>query len=176
MTGQPFDGYAKYAVNADLLDNPTSAMDTNYPLTLVSYKQGWHSMARTICNPWLVSIQCENFVEISRADADPLGISTGDNVIVKSSSHMEGSVGRAFVTETIRPGVIAVAHSFGHWEMSSRSHKLNGVNSDFDSTRGAGIASCPIMRTDPIKNNVALQDKVGGSVSFFGTRVQVTKI
>jgi len=60
--------------------------------------------------------------------------------------------------------------------MSSKAYKVDGVNSDFDGTRAAGIASSPIMRTYPVKSNVTIQDKIGGSASFFDTNVQVTKV
>ena len=150
--------------------------DANFPLHLLTYKQAWHSMARTISLPWLVSIQPENFVEMNTGDAKARDIRTGDLIVVTSASHPEGSVGRARLTETIRPGAVAIAHSFGHWEMGSRSHKVNGQNSDHDRGRAAGIASNPIMRADPQKPNVTLQDKVGGSASFYDTHVQVTKV
>ncbi len=178
MTGEKFDGQAKYEPIADLSGKPLDQTDSSstYPFVLTTYKQAWHSMARTICNPWLVSILPENFVEINAADAATLGVRTGDQVRVTSASLTEGSVGRAFVTQTIRPGVVAIAHSFGHWEMSSKSYKVNGVDSDSDPTRGAGIAANPIMRGDPVKPNVSLQDKIGGSVSFYDTRVQVAKV
>lgn len=176
ISGEYYDGLPKYAPPADINDNPVATFDSSFPLQLVTYKQAWHSMARTICLPWLVSIQPENFVEMNRADAEARGIRTGDEVIVTSASHAEGSVGRALLTETIRPGVVAIAHSFGHWEMSSKSYTVNGSNSDSDSTRGAGIAANPIMRTDPNKSNVALQDKIGGSVAFYNTRIQVAKV
>ncbi len=176
MIGVRFDGHAKYEAIADLMGNSLEQDEADFPLRFVTYKQAWHSMARTICQPWLVSAQPENFVELSRVDADARGIRTGDQVRVTSASHTDGSVGRAYVTETIRPGVVAVAHSFGHWEMSSKSHTVDGTASDFDGTRGAGIAANPIMRTDPVKTNVTLQDKIGGSSSFYDTRVQVTKV
>ncbi len=106
------------------------------------------------------------------------GIRTGDEVqlTTASSSAVPDTVGRAYVTETIRPGVVAVAHSFGHWEMSSKSYKVDGADSDFDGTRAAGVSANPIMRVDPQIGNVSLQDKIGGSVSFYDTRVQVTKV
>ena len=176
MTGKPLDGFAKYVPPADLLDNVIDQADANFPLHLLTYKQAWHSMARTISLPWLVSIQPENFVEMNTGDAKARDIRTGDLIVVTSASHLEGSVGRARLTETIRPGAVAIAHSFGHWEMGSRSHKVNGQNSDHDRGRAAGIASNPIMRTDPHKPNVTLQDKVGGSASFYDTQVQVTKV
>ena len=65
---------------------------------------------------------------MNSSDAAALGIRTGDEVLVTSASHTEGSVGRAYLTETIRPGVVAIAHSFGHWQMSSKAHKVNGVD------------------------------------------------
>ncbi|RME37956.1 MAG: twin-arginine translocation signal domain-containing protein [Planctomycetota bacterium] len=176
MTGALFDGFPKYVPPSDLLDRPIDETDAGYPLRLVTYKQAWHSMARTICHPWLVTIQPENFVEIHTSDAQARGIRTGDRVRVTSASDSEGVIGRAYVTETVRPGVVAVAHSFGHWEMSSRAYKVNGIDSDFDATRAAGVPANPVMRTDPSKSNVALQDKIGGSVSFFDTRVEVTKV
>ena len=176
ITAEYFDGLPKYAPPADINDNPVATFDRGFPLTLVSYKQAWHSMARTICLPWLVSLQPENFVEMNRADAEARGIRTGDEVIVTSASQPQGSVGRALLTETIRPGVVAIAHSFGHWQMSSKSYNVNGANTEADPARGVGIAANPIMRTDPHKSNVALQDKIGGSASFFNTRVEVARV
>lgn len=178
MTGELNDGFAKYVPPAlDALDNSVDDLDGgSYPLLFSTYKQAWHSMARTICNPWLVSIMPENFVEINSVDATARGIQTGDRVQVTSASNTEGAVGRAFVTETIRPGVVSVAHSFGHWEMGSKSFDVDGTAGDADTTRAAGIAANPLMRADPQLPNVTLQDKIGGSSSFYDTRVQVAKV
>ncbi len=175
ITGEYYEGTPKYDPPADVKGNPVATFDSAYPLQLLTYKQSWHSMARTVCNPWLMSILPENFVEINAQDAATRDIRTGDEVSITSASHVEGSVGRAFVTETIRPGVVAIAHSFGHWEMSSRSYKVGEVDSQFDGNRATGIAANPLMRADPQIGNVALQDKIGGSVSFYDTRVQVAK-
>jgi anaerobic selenocysteine-containing dehydrogenase len=177
MTGEFFAGLPLYTPPADLMDTVIETRDQSaFPLRLVSYKQAWHSMARTICQPWLVSAQQENFVEINSADASARDIRTGDEVLVTSPSHPDGSVGRAYVTECVRPGVVAIAHSFGHWEMSSKARRVDGVDSEFDASRAGGIASSPIMRTDPVKSNVTIQDKVGGSASFYDTQVQVARV
>jgi len=177
MTGEYFESLPCYVPPADLAGSVIQDQDQGaYPLQLVTYKQAWHSMARTICQPWLVSVLPENFVELNSTDANARGIRTGDEVVVTSPTLPDGAVGRAFVTETIRPGVLAIAHSFGHWEMSSKAYARDGTQSSFDSSRAAGIASSPIMRTDPVKSNVAVQDKVGGSVSYFDTQVQVAKV
>ena len=176
ILGTYFEGTCHYEVPADIRGNAVDVFDAAYPLRLVSYKHAWHSMSRTICVPWLVSVLPENFVEMNRVDAESRGIRTGDSVSVVSASLPGGAVGRAYVSETIRPGVIAIAHSFGHWEMSSRTHTVGGVEVGGDPARAVGIAANPIMRADPNQTNVALQDKVGGSASFFGTRVQVAKV
>ncbi|RME92061.1 MAG: molybdopterin oxidoreductase, partial [Verrucomicrobia bacterium] len=177
MTGEWFKGYPHYEPEKDALGEPIEGLDPDYPLTLVTYKQAWHSMARTICQPWLVSIQPENFIEINAQDAKARGIRTGDRVRIRSASMPQGATGLAYVTETLRPGVVAIAHSFGHWEMSSKPYKVNGRKSGHDPTRAVGVAANPLMRLDPKLNNVALQDKVGGSVaSYFNTRVEVEKV
>jgi len=176
MTGSYFDGMGKYEPPADLFGNPIEIQDASFPLQLVTHKLSWHSQMYTIRYPNLVSILPENFVEISSADAVPRGIRTGDRVRIVSASNAVGSIGRALVTQTIRPGVVTVSHHFGHWEMSSRPARVNGLDSAFDASRGAGLTANLIMRSDPIKPNVTLQDKVGGSASFFDTRVQITKV
>ena len=80
--------------------------------------------------------------------------------------------GMVFVTDGIRPGVIAVCHSYGHWEMGSRP--VNG--GAFDPARGLGIAGAPLQMLDPKLKNVCLQDTIGGSASFNDTRVMVEKL
>ncbi len=174
ITGELFSGHAKYEPIADAQGNPVA--DTAFPLLLSTYKQAWHSMARTINNPWLVSVMPENFVEINSIDAESRGIKTGDKVRVTSGSLPGGAEGLALVTETVRPGVVTVAHSFGHWEMASKPWTQDGIESSFEPIRANGIAANPIMRLDPALGNVALQDKVGGSVSYYDTSVQVTKV
>jgi anaerobic selenocysteine-containing dehydrogenase len=118
----------------------------------------------------------ENPVEISAADAARLDIVTGDVLTVSSRSHRDGIEGRALVTHRLKPGVIAISHHYGHWEQSSRPMEIDGVTTEFDSGRGAGIQSTQIMRTDDQYRNVSLQEPIGASCSFFDTWVKVKKI
>ncbi len=60
--------------------------------------------------------------------------------------------------------------------MSSKPFKVNGEDSAHDPTRGKGVQANTIMRLDPHLGNVTLQDKIGGSASFYDTHVQVTKV
>lgn len=176
MTGEYFDGLGRYEPIRDAAGSALNPTDAQYPLQLVTYKKAWHTQMHTMRYPWLASIQPGNFVELNSADAAARGIRTGDSVRLSSRSHPSGIVGQALITETVRPGVAAVSHHFGHWEMSSRPHQVNGVTTAYDATRGVGIQSTQVMRLDPSLGNVTLQDKIGGSASFFDTGVQVTRV
>jgi len=150
--------------------------DDGYPFRLITYKSVRHGQARTATNPWLMALHPENFVDLSSADAAALGVETGDTVRVSSPSNPAGISGKAWVTEGLRPGVVAISHHFGHWELGSRAVEIDGVNQPFDPSRGAGIQPTLIMRRDAALGNVPLQSKIGGSVSFFDTRVKVEKV
>jgi len=136
----------------------------------------WHSQMHTSRYPWLMSIQAENFMEMNPVDANARGLRTGDRARLASASSPAGVEGLVRVTGTVAPGVVAVSHHFGHWEMSSRAHQINGVNTSYDASRGAGINAAQIMRADPVFPNVTLQDRIGGSASFYDTRVEVVKV
>ncbi|RPJ05300.1 MAG: molybdopterin oxidoreductase, partial [Deltaproteobacteria bacterium] len=118
----------------------------------------------------------ENWVEISAQDARTLGVVTGDPIRVSSVSNTVGIVGKAKVTQGLRPGVIAISHHYGHWEQHSHPVVINGVATGYDSSRGAGIQPTQIMRTDRRYSNVSLQEPIGGSCSFYDTWVKVAKV
>ncbi|RMF96514.1 MAG: hypothetical protein D6734_03585, partial [Candidatus Schekmanbacteria bacterium] len=180
MTGNAFTPTATYEAVKGVKGTAITT-DSSYPYTLITYKKVFHAQARTAVNPWLMMLQPENFVEISANDAASLGVETGDLVKITSKDGTT-SIGKVKVTK-IRDGVIAITHSYGHWEMASKPHqitKLNGkkVKSGYDKTRGAGIAASPLMMLDPDDSSgyVCLQDKVGGSASFYDSPVKVEKV
>ncbi len=176
ITGQYLDGLGKYEPIADAGGTAVPAADSSYPLQLVTYKKAWHTQMHTMRYPWLASIQPGNFVEMNSVDAAARGVRTGDEVRLASRTIPNGIVGHARVTETVMPGVVAVSHHFGHWAMSSRPYKVNGADTAYDASRGAGIQSTVIMQLDPYLGNVTLQDKIGGSASFYDTQVQVARV
>jgi anaerobic selenocysteine-containing dehydrogenase len=176
MTGQYFDGMGHYEPPADITGQPIAAQDSALPLQLITYKMSWHSQMHTSRYPWLMSIQAENFMEMNPVDGNARGLRTGDRAKLTSASSPAGVEGLVRVTGTVAPGVVAVSHHFGHWEMSSRAHQINGVNTSYDASRGAGINAAQIMRADPVFPNVTLQDRIGGSASFYDTRVEVVKV
>jgi anaerobic selenocysteine-containing dehydrogenase len=148
----------------------------DYPFRLITYKTVHHGQARTNVNPWLMLIIPENPVEISATDAARLEVETGDRVRVSSPSNRRGIEGKARVTQGLKPGVVAISHHYGHWEQHSRPHFVDGVATGHDPSRGAGIQSTQIMRTDRRYTNVSLQEKIGASCSFYDTWVRVRKV
>lgn len=175
MTGEYFDGLPKY-------EEPKHADDSaindgsGYPYQLITYKSVRHGQGRTNVNPWLMMLQPENFVELNATDASSLGVVTGDEVRVTSPSNTSGITGKARVTEGLRPGVVAISHHYGHWQNSSTPHMVDGIEQGYDATRGKGLQPTLVMRLDSTLGNVSLQDKIGGSCSFYDTWVNVAKV
>ena len=174
MTGEFFDPLPKYEPASHADGRPVA--DDGYPFRLITYKTVRHGQARTATNPWLMALWPENFVDLSSADAAALQVQTGNRVRLTSPSNTVGIIGKARVTEGIRPGVVAVSHSYGHWGIGARPVVIDGVGQPYDPSRGAGIMPNLVMRLDDALGNVPLQSKIGGSVSFFDTRVQVEKV
>lgn len=175
LDGQYFPGVP--VVHRDAVDvrgNPV--LDDGFPLALVTYKPVFQTQSRTITCPSLQNFLPENFVEMHTSDAQRRGLETGDQVRVTSASNPEGIVGRVKVTETIRPGVVAIANSYGHWEMSSRAVTLDGQPRDFDPGRSLGMNCNLLMRLDPVLGDVCLTEPVISSASFYETKVEVQRV
>ncbi len=175
MTGKRFEGLFKWEPPRDAIDRIVDD-SAEYPFRLVTYKNFFHAMARTAVDPSLMAIRPTNFVEMNASDGRALGLETGDPVRVVSPNGAIEENAVVFLSEGIRPGVVAVAHSYGHWSLSARPFYINGKRTAFDATRGAGITANPIMRVDPYLGNVSLQDKIGGSASFQETQVRIEKL
>jgi tetrathionate reductase subunit A len=187
VTGEYYSGVPHYKPIAH--SDGTAVRDKDYPYQLITYKTVHHGQARTNVNPWLMLMIPENPVEISAADAAALRIVTGDRVKVSSASNREGIVGKARVSQGLKPGVVAISHHYGHWESHSRPIEINGATTpwppwpeplnpplNYDPSRGAGIQPTQIMRTDDKYPNVSLQEPIAGSCSFYDTWVKVKKV
>ena len=175
LDGQYFPGVPgvrRYTV--DVRGNPVT--DEGYPLILLTYKPVFQTQSRTIVCPSLQNFLPENFVEMHTSDAGARGLETGDLVRVFSVSNPAGVQGRVRVTEAIRPGVIAIANSYGHWEMSSRAMIIDGQPSDYDPGRALGMNSCLLMRLDPVLGDVCITEPVSSSASYYETKVEVQKV
>jgi anaerobic selenocysteine-containing dehydrogenase len=67
---------------------------------------------------WLTEISHRNPLLIHTEDAARLGLETGD--LVKVHTEIGYFVNRAYVTEGIRPGVVACSHHMGRWRLSEK--------------------------------------------------------
>ena len=174
VTGEHYSGVPQYLPQTH--SDGTEVTDHDFHYKLITYKTVHHGQARTNINPWLMLIIPENPVEISAHDAAALRVETGDRVKVTSASNHEGIVGKARVTQGLKPGVVAISHHYGHWEQHSRPVEIDGVVMQHDPSRGAGIQPNTIMRTDDRYPNISLQEPIGGSCSFYDTWVKVKRV
>ncbi len=174
ITGERYAGLPVYQPIQDVAGRVIQ--DTDHPFQLITHKYIFHANSRTVVNRWLMEVMPDNFVVINPIDAKKLGLHNRDKVAMRSRSFISEVYGRAFIMEGVKPGVVVVPHSFGHWEMGSKPRMIDGKKSAFDRTRGVGvIAANAIMRLDPLLQNVSLQDKIGGCASLFDTRVSISK-
>jgi anaerobic selenocysteine-containing dehydrogenase len=85
-------------------------------------------------------------------------------------------IGEVKVIEGIRPGVIAFSLGKGHWAYGSSDVRIDGKIVQGDNRRATGIHANAAMRLDDHLKNTCLIDPVGGSVSFYDTRVRLVKV
>ena len=85
-------------------------------------------------------------------------------------------VGKVTVTETIKPGVVTFFLGFGHWATGSVDVTIDGKVIKGDSRRATGVHANAAMWVDPYLKNTCMLDPVGGSVSFYDTKVKLIKV
>ncbi len=185
ITGERFDGLPRYEPPKNGLGEV--AYDEEYPLHLITFKEITGGQSRTIASYWLSTILPENYVLMNRRDAARLGLQDGDVVRVVSKTNPDGiwnlghgrqrpMEGKVMVVEGIRPGVIAVSWHYGHWAYGSSDVVVDGQVMPGDPRRGTGICTNAALRVDDAVGNMGLTDPIGGSASFYDTRVNVIKV
>ena len=188
MTGTFFDGLPQYRFIIDCKEQPLDpAIWKEYPFQLHTHKDAWHTQTRTMNNLWLAEIKPQNFAEINPADAQKLGVVTGDWVKVKSpsSKHMafvETSMGDGWyrmqvrVTARIRPGVFSVSNSYGRWGAGGKAWSADGRAEFYDKRIGAGFSVNPLYMADPVLRDRVFIDPVAGGTQNYGTPLRVERI
>ena len=176
MSGEYYDGLPLYEPLKDSMGKIINLQKDKYPLRVNTYHPAFHAQARTASSGWLMDLTPDECVEINALDAQKIGIKHGDLVRVYSSSHPDGVKGKAFVTEAMRPGIISIPHSLGHWEYGSKPFNLNGKPTPARKLVGRGCSANPVMMLDPHLKDVCLQDPIGGSSSFYDSYVAVEKV
>jgi anaerobic selenocysteine-containing dehydrogenase len=101
---------------------------------------------------WLDEIAHTNPVWIHPRDADPHGLRTGD--LVRVETEIGHFVARAWVTEGIRPGVVACSHHMGRWKPGDGGQRQSMATVDLEREPGGwsmrrrrGVA--PFESSDP---------------------------
>ncbi|MBI4686715.1 MAG: molybdopterin-dependent oxidoreductase [Nitrospirae bacterium] len=201
MTGKHFDGLPQYRTIIDCKEQPLdAAIYKEYPFQLHTWKDAFHTQSRTMNNLWLASIKPQNYAEINPADAEKLGVKSGDWVKAKSPSsdmiesdryanfrknikeHYPNYLGGGWfkfqvrVTSRIRPGCFSICNSYGRFGAGARKWSMNGKEQPHDERIGAGFHINPLYMTDPVLKNIVLIDPVDGGTQSFGTPLRVERI
>ncbi|MCL4544722.1 MAG: molybdopterin-dependent oxidoreductase, partial [Chloroflexi bacterium] len=75
---------------------------------------------------WLNEISHSNPLWLHPTDAQQLGVATGD--LIKVHTEIGYFVVRAWITEGIRPGIVACSHHMGRWRLSESSGTARWVS------------------------------------------------
>jgi len=186
LTGKPFNGLGIFEPVLDAAGNPVE--DRAYPLLLSTFKEIIGGQSRTLPNNyWLAAVLPENPIIIHRKTAAALGFKDGDLVKVVSASNPDGTwplpnrtavpmAGRLKTIEGIRPGVVSVCWSYGHWGYGAADVQVDGTHQPGDKRRNAGLCTNAACRVDPALKDVCMSDPIGGSSSFYDTRVNLVRV
>ena len=187
FTGKHFFGLARFVPIVNVMGEEPTAFMKGHDLHLVTQRDVRMTKSRTITNSYLSSHMPENAIIIHTSDAKRLGLRKGQKVKVVSATNPKGEydlkngktkamIGKVLPTETIRPGVVTFTLGHGHWATGAADMTVDGTVIKGDPKRGGGIHANAAMWIDPYLKNTCMIDKVGGSVSFYDTRVKLVKV
>jgi len=187
FTGKHHFGVARYVPIADTLDRDTRALEVGYDLHLITNRDIRMTKSRTITHPYLTDHMPENAIVVSARDAKRLGLESGQRVKVVSATNPDGvwdlgngnkkpMIGKIAVIEGIRPGVITFTLGHGMWATGATDMVMDGVLIKGTEKRQGGVHANAAMWIDPHLKNTCFIDKVGGSVSFYDTKVKLVAV
>ena len=90
--------------------------DSNEFVLLSTYRLPTLIHTRSASAKWLVEISHSNPTWLHTSDAARVGVATGD--LVRVETEIGFFVDKVWVTEGIRPGVIACSHHLGRWRLA----------------------------------------------------------
>ncbi len=186
MTGGRLSGVPVYQPVQDVLGREIRDEAEGYDLNLITFREVTETKTRTVADYWLGAVHPTNEILVARRDAERLGLRDGDRVRVVSKSNPRGlwnlkngtlkpMVGEVKLTEGLRPGVVGFSLGKGHWAYGATDVWIDGKRVPADPRRATGVHANAAMRLDDHLRNTCLLDPVGGSVSFYDTRVRLVK-
>jgi len=114
-----------------------------YDLTLFDYKAIEHKQSRTAQNPLLNELNPKNYVRMNPRDADEIGVSDGEQVVVESHNAVTDDTyrleGQLMTLQGIKPGTVAIPYGNDTHTQHPNVEALDeGINPNdlFDSTEG----------------------------------------
>lgn len=187
ITGKSNYGYPKFLPIQSADGKEINDESAGYTFNLITCRDILMTKARTISNYYLLQILPENFILINPKDAQNLSLTDGDSVRLTSASNTAGEwdlkhgnkkpvIGKVKVSEGIRPGVISFTLGHGRWGDGAMDITVNNDKIPADKRRQTGIHANAVMRLDPLLSNTSLSDLTGASVSFYDTKVKITKV
>jgi len=87
---------------------------------------------RSANSKWLYEISHKNPIWLHPSDAERLGLVTGD--LLRVETEIGYLVDRAWVTEAIMPGIVALSHHLGRWRLSEDAGLNPGMSSPAELT------------------------------------------
>ncbi|WP_284214721.1 tetrathionate reductase subunit A [Comamonas jiangduensis] len=177
MTGERYSGCPTWYPTrfADGTSMREHFPESEWPLTMSSYKSNLMS-SMSIAAPRLRQVHPHNPISLNAADAAKLGIANGDRIEVKTPGAKLQGV--ALVRSGIAQGAIAIEYGYGHTQLGTVAHKIDGKATHVNPQHGNGVNLNRLGFADPTrpaKDNVWI-DWVSGAVVRQGLPVSVRKV
>jgi anaerobic selenocysteine-containing dehydrogenase len=129
-----------------------SSLDDDQLVLISTFRLPTQIHTRSANAKWLDELAHTNPLWLHPADAARLDVVTGD--LVRVETEIGSFVVKAWVTEGIRPGVVACSHHMGRWRLAGHGQRQMMATVDLDNrdgqwrmTRLAGVR--PYDSTDP---------------------------
>ncbi len=188
ITGKPFIGVTHFEPIQNSTGTPVD--DQDMPYHIITYKEVTGGQSRTISNYWTqggMGVIPTNYVMMNPSDAATLGVREGDVVKLGSRTNPDGVLdlgnnqretiqGKVKLIQGVRPGVVLVSWSYGHWAYGARDVIVDGQTIKGDPRRNVGLCSNPVLLLDEGTKTTCLTDPIGGSASFYDTKVKIVKV
>jgi tetrathionate reductase subunit A len=122
--------------------------ERQWPLRLMSFKSNVMSSSTAVIRR-LHDVKPVNLVALNPADGVRFGIQHGDWVSISTPGGSREA--QISLLAGVMPGVIAVEHGYGHWEMGASQHYLDGEPLAMDERIAAGINLNDLGFADPTR-------------------------
>lgn len=116
-------GYIKSHIHPEKLDKDQLVLLPTFRVPVQIHTRSGNSK-------WLDEIAHTNPLWINPLDANPLDLNTGD--VVRVETDLGYFVLKTWVTESIKPGVVACSHHMGRWRIQSKGQHQVTASVDLD--------------------------------------------